>query len=156
MPLSGFTPSKIKALNSPITYSISSVYKFGYIEPFASIDPSTGEITLSENAPLATTEVSVFAKDSTGFEYYQNYTLVGKPKPQPKPPMFTVKMKNYYSMKIGSNFELGLPLLVNEGIEISHNSIPSFATIDKFYYTFIPTTIAHIGIFLIKGSLKNA
>jgi hypothetical protein len=45
--------------------------------PFAAINLITGEITISVSAPLASTVVSVFAKDSTGFEYYQNYTLVG-------------------------------------------------------------------------------
>jgi hypothetical protein len=104
--------------------------------PFVSINPSTGEITISENAPHATTVVSVFAKDSTGFEYYQNYTLVGildkPPTPLPKPPMFVVQMKKYYSMKLGSHLELELPLYETEGVKLSHISLPSFATIDKF------------------------
>jgi hypothetical protein len=121
--------------------------------PFLSINPSTGEITISENAPHATTVVSVFAKDSTGFEYYQNYTLIGifdkPPKPLPRPPIFAIQMKNYYSVKLGSLLELGLPLYEKEGVKISHNSLPSFAKIDTFYYTFMPTTIAHLGIFLI-------
>jgi hypothetical protein len=121
--------------------------------PFATINLSTGVITISENAPPNTTEVSVFAKDDTGFEYYQNYTLVGKPKPLPKPPMFSVQMKKYYSMKLGSHLELSLPLKETEGVKISHSSLPNFATIDKFYYSFMPTTFAHLGIFLIKGRL---
>jgi hypothetical protein len=68
--------------------------------PFATINPITGEITISENAPLATTVVSIFAKDSTGFEYYQNYTLVGildkLTRPPSRPPIFAIQMKKYY------------------------------------------------------------
>jgi hypothetical protein len=127
--------------------------------PFATINPSTGEITISENAPYATTVVSVFAKDSTGFEYYQNYTLVGIlgkiPPPPPGPPVFAIQMKNQYSVKLGSKLEFGLPLYETEGVIVSHSSLPSFATIEKFYYSFKPTTISHLGIFLIKGKLQN-
>lgn len=44
---------------------------------FATIDPSTGKITIDTSAPPGKHVVAVLAKDSTGFEYYQNYTLVG-------------------------------------------------------------------------------
>jgi hypothetical protein len=45
--------------------------------PFATINSTTGAITIDMSAPQGKKVISVLAKDSTGFEYYQNYTLVG-------------------------------------------------------------------------------
>lgn len=58
-------------------------------------------------------------------------------------------------MKVGSVFELELPLYETEEVDLSHSSLPGFAMVDDFKYTFKPTTIAHLGIFLIKGRLQN-
>ena len=58
-------------------------------------------------------------------------------------------------MKVGSVLELELPLYETEGIDVSHTSLPGFATTDKFQYSFQPTVIAHLGTFLIKGKLQN-
>jgi hypothetical protein len=63
--------------------------------------------------------------------------------------MFKVKMKKFYSMKLGSVFELELPLYETDGIDLSHSSLPGFAMIDKFLYNFKPTTLPHLGIFLV-------
>jgi hypothetical protein len=52
-------------------------------------------------------------------------------------------------------FELELPLYETEGIETSHSSLPGFVKFDKFAYTFMPTTMTHLGIFFIKGRLQN-
>jgi hypothetical protein len=73
-----------------------------------------------------------------------------------RPPMFAVLMKKFYTMKVGSLFELELPLYETDGIETSHSSLPAgFVKFEKFSYTFMPTTITHLGIFLIKGRLQN-
>jgi hypothetical protein len=70
--------------------------------------------------------------------------------------MFKVKMKRSFSMKVGSVFEFELPLYETEGIEISLSSLPSFAKIDdKFLFTFKPTTLPHLGVFLNIGRLQN-
>jgi hypothetical protein len=58
-------------------------------------------------------------------------------------------------MKVGSVFELELPLYETHNIDISHSSIPRFAIIDKSYYTFNPTSIPDLGISLIKGRVEN-
>ena len=64
-------------------------------------------------------------------------------------------MKKVFPMKVGSVFELELPLIETDGIEISHKSLPGFAIIDKLMYSFQPTIIADLGVFLIKGKLEN-
>jgi hypothetical protein len=46
--------------------------------------------------------------------------------------MFAVKMKNFFSMKVGSVLELEMPLYETEGIDVSHTSLPGFATTHKF------------------------
>jgi hypothetical protein len=69
--------------------------------------------------------------------------------------MFKVKMKRSFSMKVGSVFEFELPLYETEGIEISLSSLPSFAKTDKFLFTFKPTSLPDLGIFLVKGRLQN-
>jgi hypothetical protein len=46
--------------------------------------------------------------------------------------MFAVQMKKFYSMKVGSVFELELPLYETEEIVISLSSLPVYAKIDKF------------------------
>jgi hypothetical protein len=46
--------------------------------------------------------------------------------------MFSVEMKKFYSMKVGSVFELELPLYETEDVVISLSSLPIFAKIDKF------------------------
>jgi hypothetical protein len=50
-------------------------------------------------------------------------------------------------MKVGSLFEFELPLYETDGIDLSHSSLPGFAIIDQFKYTFKPTTLPHLGIF---------
>jgi hypothetical protein len=72
-----------------------------------------------------------------------------------RPPMFSVKMKRFYSMQIGSVFELELPLYETNGIDISNSPLPDFVFFDKFLYTFKPTLITQLGIFTIKGRLEN-
>jgi hypothetical protein len=58
-------------------------------------------------------------------------------------------------MKVGSVFELDLPLYQTDGIDISLSSLPFFAIIDKFSITFKPNILPHLGIFIIKGKLQN-
>jgi hypothetical protein len=73
-----------------------------------------------------------------------------------RPPMFAVQMKKFFTMKIGTLFNLELPLYETVGIDASHSSLPaSFVKFDKFSYTFKPTKIAHLGKFLLKGRLQN-
>jgi len=72
-----------------------------------------------------------------------------------RPPMFTVPLKKLYSMKIESVFELDLSLFETDGIDLSHSTLPDFAMIDKFKYTFRPTSLPHLGIYLFKGMLQN-
>ena len=72
-----------------------------------------------------------------------------------RPPMFAVELKKFFSMKVGSLFEFELPLYETEDIELTHSSLPGFAFIDLFKYTFKPTAIPHLGLFLIKGKLQN-
>jgi hypothetical protein len=70
-----------------------------------------------------------------------------------RPPMFSVQMQKFFTMKVGSVFELELPLFETDGIEALHSSLPGFITFDNFLYTIKPTIIAHLGIFPIKVTL---
>jgi len=49
-----------------------------------------------------------------------------------RPPMFTTQMKKLYSMKVGSELILDLPLYETDEIGISHSSLPGFAIHDTF------------------------
>jgi hypothetical protein len=64
-------------------------------------------------------------------------------------------MTNIFAMKVLSVFELELPLYETEGIYISVSSMPGFAKTDKFLFTFKPTSLPDLGIFLVKGRLEN-
>jgi hypothetical protein len=119
---------------------------------FIKFDPTTNTFTFNpkEVEMIGEYNIMVTLTDHHMGTYSEEFTLRVH-----RPPMLTVQLKKLFSMKVGSLLEFELPLYETDGIDLSHTSLPGFAIIDQFKYTFKPTTLPHLGIFQIRGKLQN-
>ena len=119
---------------------------------FIKFEPTTNTFTFNpmQVEMIGEYNIMVTLTDYHKGTYSEEFTLTVH-----RPPMLKVQMKKFYTMKVGSELELELPLFETDGIYLSHMSLPGFAMTENFKYTFKPTTIPHLGIFLIKGRLQN-
>ena len=125
--------------------------------PFVAINPSTGEITISVSAQVATNVVSVFAIDSTGFEYYQNYTLVGTLNNLPG---YATLLPNVL-MTSGNIIIQDISGFINpdaDGDIVSIFSVipsPTLPMSGSTLLSFTPTALAHCGLHTIEVVLTD-
>ena len=124
------------------------VYTFDFIM----FEPSTNTFMFNpmEVNMIGDYNIMVTLVDQHDGKYSEKFTLRVH-----RPPMFAVEMKKFFTMKLGSIFELDLPLFETDGIETSHSAIPGFVSFEKFLYTIKPTLITHIGTFPVNGTLQN-
>ena len=124
------------------------VYTFDFIM----FEPSTNTFMFNpiEVNMIGDYNIMVTLVDQHDGKYSEKFTLRVH-----RPPMFAVEMKKFFTMKLGSIFELDLPLYETDGIETSHSALPGFVSFDKFLYTIKATLITQIGTFPVNGTLQN-
>jgi hypothetical protein len=143
---------KLPNVIDPEGGSVTVLWGIIYIFDFIKFEQKTNTFTFNpmEVNMIGEYSIMVTLVDYQGETFSERFTLRVR-----RPPMFSVKMKKFFTMKVGSVFELELPLVETDDIETSHSLLPSFVFYEKFKYTFKPTLITQLGIFTIKGTLLN-
>jgi hypothetical protein len=141
---------KLPKVIDPDGGSVSVRWGIVTIFEFIKFEPTTNTFTFNpmEVNMIGEYNIMVTLTDYHKGTFSEDFTLRVH-----RPPMFSVKMKQFYTMKVGSVLELELPLFETDGIDSSHSPLPDFVIFDKFLYTIKPTIITHLGIFTIKGRL---
>ena len=143
---------KLPKVIDPDGGSVTVLWGIIYAFDFIMFEQSTNTFMFNpmEANMIGDYNIMMTLVDQHDGKYYEKFTLRVH-----RPPMFAVQLKKLFTMKVGSVFELDLPLFETDDIDTSHSALPGFVSFDKFLYTIKPTLITHIGFFPVNGTLRN-